>query len=573
MMRTRRKKSLYALFVILVGLSLSAQNVSVVNDIADDALRRGQLWGDLPLTSSFCIRPLHGSAVKSHNPYESLQNWDTLFPSRDSSSFHLSKSWLNGNVRVDALPLYSRIQYNGHHPYGWQDGPMIPNKGLQTYFNAGVFAKFYFLEAQFSPEWVYAQNEPETWNPPVRVYQGDFPDRFGTGPYVRKFGGQSFIRGYAGPFVFSYGTENLAWGPAQDVNLLMSSNAPGMPHTAMGTRKPIQTRIGSIEAQVFIGNLAYSGFGYEKGPSPWGSELSDVYRDTTRDGLSRVFSGIVAVYSPKWLPGLSVGAIRSIWQEGATDTTFNAWQLIPALVRNPFGTGAYAFQTGPMDQMAAVFFRYVMPESHVEIWGEFARDDAAADLEDLITSPGHSRGYQWGFRKLIPLSGKQEYLDAYLNVVQCEAAKELFIRTQYGFATFYDSDYSNFGQNLGAGIGTGSNMLKTSLSYVKGAKKYGIQIEQVAHNNDNIYTGRTPWLATWYGYDFTKKYIDWGISALYQERQGNLLYNIRLMGMQTYNWNNWYHPTIGWDPNISTFRALGANYKSLNVFIGIMYFL
>jgi hypothetical protein len=108
---------------------------------------------------------------------------------------------------------------------------------------------------------------------------------------------------------------------------------------------------------------------------------------------------------------------------------------------------------------------------------------------------------------------------------------------------------------------------------VKNQKKYGLQFDWVAHNNDLIYSGQTPWLATWYGYDFTKKFIDWGISAMYQEKHGNLIYNVRVMGMQTYNWNNWYHPTIGWDPNISTFRALGANYLSLNVFASMMYLL
>ena len=549
------------------------QTISVVNDMAEDGLRRAQLWGNIPLSSSFCIRPTHTSAIGIQDAYAYLTEHDSLFSGRDTTFPRLEKSWREGRIRIKALPLYSRLQYNGHHDFGWQDGPMIPNKGAQVYGNAGLYAKVWIFEGQWAPEWVYAQNSPETWNPPVRIWQGDFPDRFGTEPYQRTFGGQSFVRATAGPFQFNYGTENISWGPSPDVNLLMSNNAPGMPHTSMGTSKPIKTRIGSFEGQVFVGNMAYSGFRYEVGPHPWGSALSDVYRDTARDGLKRVFSGIVAVYNPKWFPGLSVGAIRSIWQEGALDSTFNSWQLIPALLRNPFGQGAYAFQTGPMDQMAAIFFRYVMPESHVEIWGEFGRDDAAADLEDLLTSPGHSRGYQWGFRKLIPIIGQSEYLDATFHVVQCEAAKEMMIRTQFGYPVFYDSDYSNFGQNLGAGIGTGSNLTKATLYYVKNQKKYGLQFDWVAHNNDLIYSGQTPWLATWYGYDFTKKFIDWGISAMYQEKHGNLIYNVRVMGMQTYNWNNWYHPTIGWDPNISTFRALGANYLSLNVFASMIYFL
>lgn len=561
------------IFSFFCTRTLPGQTISVVNELADQALRRAQLFGQLPLSSSFCIRPVHTKALGVSDAYEFLSEQDPLF-SRDTSAIPpLAKTWWKERIALKALPIYSRLQYNDHHDYGWQDGPMIPNKGAQAYINGGVYAKLWIFEAQYAPEWVYAQNKPETWNPPVRVKQGDFPDRFGTEPYVRSYPGQTYVRAALGPAQVSIGTENVSWGPSQDVNLLMSNNAPGMPHVTMGTAKPIQTRFGSFEGQVLLGNLHYSGFRYAIGPNPDGAALPDVYRDSTRDDLKRVFSGLVAVYNPKWFPGLSVGAIRNIWQEKPLDSAFRTIQLIPALFRNPFGQGAYAFQTGPMDQIASVFFRYVMPESHVEIWGEFGRDDAAADVEDLLTSPTHSRGYQFGFRKLVPIQGQREYMDVRLHVVQCEAAKEVMIRRQFGWPVFYDSDYSNYGQNIGAGIGTGSNLFKASLDYIKERRSYGLHIDWVAHNNDLIYTGQTPWLTTWYGYDFTKKYIDWGLTGVYQEKQGNWIYQVKIMAMQTYNWNNWYHPTIGWDPNISTFRAIGNNHFSFNAFAQVIYLL
>ena len=51
-----------------------------------------------------------------------------------------------------ATPITSRVQYNGHHDYGWQDGPMIPNKGMQYYLNAGIYGNLGPLEFQYSPD-------------------------------------------------------------------------------------------------------------------------------------------------------------------------------------------------------------------------------------------------------------------------------------------------------------------------------------------------------------------------------------------------------------------------------------
>ena len=88
-----------------------------------------------------------------------------------------------------------------------------------------------------------------------------------------------------------------------------------------------------------------------------------------------------------------------------------------------------------------------------------------------------------------------------------------------------------------------------------------------------IYMGRAPWLTTWYGYDFTKKWIDWGVSAVFQNRVGNVVYYVRPMMMQTYNWMYLFHPTNAYDPAIDPFRAPGWNVTSFNVFAGFTLYL
>ena len=59
--------------------------------------------------------------------------------------------------------------------------------------------------------------------------------------------------------------------------------------------------------------------------------------------------------------------------------------------------------------MASMFFRYVMPESHAEVYGEYGFDDNRYDLEDMLVSPEHSRAYLIGFKNPT-LNEKRDFL-------------------------------------------------------------------------------------------------------------------------------------------------------------------
>lgn len=571
------QKFLAALGLLLVVES-HGQTISVLNPMLDDAVRRAQLWGDAPLTSSLCIRPVHADRVlgfKDVNGQDSL--YDFIQAAGVEKPLRLKIQDKRGLFKLQMVPVNVKLQYNSHHDHGWQDGPMVPNRGAQVFASGGVYLKLTnLIEAQFAPEIIYAQNLALEFNPPVRqawyngqngtIFYADNPERFGTEPYQRSFPGQSYLRLNLGPISGGVSSENVSWGPGQYAGLIQSNNAPGIPHLDIHTNKPIKTPVGSFEGMLLSGNLRYSGFTYEAGPSQWGSALGDVVRTPSRDSLARQYAAVVGVYNPKWLPGLTFGATRAIWTEGPIDQT-----TVPltSYLRLPFSSLTGSWYQGSYDQMASVFARYAMPESHAEVWVEYGFDDARADLEDLLTSPGHSRGYLVGFRKLHEVSGRNLYYDIGYQLIQCEAAKEVMIRRQFGWPVFYDSDYTNFGQIMGAGIGTGSNMALFHVDRVKGKRRIGGYIEWLQRNNDNIYSGRTPWLWTWYGYDFTKKYTEVSLGLNYQEARGPYLYFVRAMGTQTWNWNNWYHPTRGYDPNIDPLRAPGNNKFGVNVYTGM----
>jgi hypothetical protein len=559
-MRLRILISLAALPIIA-----QAQSVSLLNQGLNDAVRRAQLWGSVPATSSsFCVRPVNAvRALGFTDPYRFDAKYDFTQPGDDTTKALLPKYQYKDWVFVRATPILVRAQLNSHHDYGWQDGPMIPNKGMQTYFNGGIYGRLLkgLIEFQYAPELVNAENR-DLPAPGVRNYRGDFPDRFGTDPYRRTYTGQSYIKLNVDFLSAGFSTENVAWGPGRFSSVIMSENAPGMGHFSVASNKPLKTKWGTLEGQMLTGKMMHSGFQYTASPTSDGSSLPEVVAVPGLDTTFRVFAGIVGVFNPAILPGFSLGITRVVFTDRAVQSA-NYGDYIGLFFSNPFRGGGGGTEVD-VDQMASAFVRYVLPESHAEFYGEYGFDDNRYDLEDMLVGPEHSRGYLIGVRKLQPVNGMKEYWDFTYEIGQYEGSKEMINRVQFGYPVFYDSDYGHRGQYLGAGIGTGSNQWIFNLDKVKDNRRWGFAFERIARNNDNLYAKRVPWVTTWYGFDFTKKYIDWSAGLNYSERRGPVLYWVKALLTQTYNWNYWYDPAGTSNP----MRANGYNLKSLNLFTG-----
>jgi hypothetical protein len=157
---------------------------------------------------------------------------------------------------------------------------------------------------------------------------------------------------------------------------------------------------------------------------------------------------------------------------------------------------------------------------------------------------------------------KTDFWDIHFELTQIEMAKESFNRYR---TSFYDAtDYTHKGQMIGAGIGTGSNSWNFRLSKHSNFKEVGLTYERIARDNDLLYRGQVPWVGTWYGFDFTKKYVESSLGVNYSERRGPVLFWVKALLTQTYNWNHWYDPA----GTSSPMRANGYNLKSVNVFTG-----
>jgi len=490
-----KKIAIVYLFSILLIGNAAAQSLPVGTPVLEDAYRNAQLLGQVDSSASFTARP--------------------FFPIHaGKTGYHLNESGYitEGPVEKDAgvaskkrlitlLPILWKQQFNSDHPEGINDGSMIPSRGYQTLVSGGFYAKYGFLSLQFYPELVYAENRDFQGFPdkqPDNVWRNynsfflntiDIPEKFGNNPYKKALWGQSSIRLTFGAVSFGLSNENLWWGPGVQNALLMTNSAAGFKHLTLNTVRPLLTSIGSLEGQIIAGRLDQSGF-----PNLDPQRLllhKTTYNPKPNDW--RYLNGIVISYQPKWVPGLFMGATRSyiIYSKDLGTGIKDYLPIITPITKK--ADGGNSEDAIPRDQLASVFMRWVAKESHQEIYFEYGREDHSYDLRDFLLEPSHINAYILGFSKLIVIKKHlHEYIQVNVELTQLEQALSTYLRSNfsspgsfgwYHHGLVYDG-YTQQGQYLGAGIGSGSNMQSINLSWVKGFKRIGIQIKRVVQNND-----------------------------------------------------------------------------------------
>lgn len=507
---------------LLISNTLLAQNIPVGSiDMAETRLRNEQLLGRVDSLVSFSLRPLS----------QGLLTGFLTDSNKDSKN----------KIHVKALPIRLTQQYNTLAPSGWNDGAMIPAKGYQTLLTAGLFAQYGILSVQLKPEYVFAANPdfeifPLTETSSARqinayyLNYSDLPAPFGDKSYSKLNWGQSKISVDYKSMSVGVSTENLWWGPGQRNSLIMSSNAPGFLHFTLNTKQPIKTFIGSFEGQIISGKLEGSGKS-----SPKSQFIIDgVDNEIPKTNDWRYINGLSINYQPKWVPGLFVGLNRviQVYHEDLGNTFSDYLPIIsPFQKRNTNGEDAKN-----RDQLASLFFRWVMKESKFEFYGESGWNDHSQNLTDLFQSPEHSRAYLFGFNKLFMLDkNKNKYLKVNFETTHLEQSADRIVRPagawyQHGIILH---GYTNKGEVLGAGIGPGSNLQTLDFSVWEKDKVWGIQVERYAHNMDFYYD-------TYTNYDH--KWVDLALNTYAYRKYGNLgiqaKINTSLMGNYQYQYDN-----------------------------------
>ncbi len=404
---------------------LQAQQI-IIGSPEEDSLRVTQLAGSYDPNVSFSVRPLELKPAET--------------------------SWKK--VVVKALPITLITQFNSQRPFGWNDGAMIQARGLQVMGRAGFYARFGIVELQAAPEWVYAANTSY-----------DTSINWGSnagGVYNKFFPGQSSLGIRFGAVSMGVSTQNLWWGPGQRSSLLMSNNAPGFLHVYIRSNRPAKTPIGTFEWQLIGARLdsdstrPYENFhlktARESYPSTW-----------------RYQSAFVISYQPKWIPGLFVGMTRTL-QLYQQDIGLSGGNWLKRYV--PVLTKAFQKKNEPTDdaentdQLASFFFRWVMPKSGWEFYGEWGYNDYKQNVRDYLMDATHSAAYILGVNKLFQ-SGNSQLLVGIETLKQSETPSSLLRGAGNWYVHGGDNGYTHQNQIIGAGVGYGSDLLSFRLKYQK----------------------------------------------------------------------------------------------------------
>ena len=404
---------------------LQAQQI-IIGSPEEDSLRAAQLLGSHDPNVSFAVRPLEQKPAEI--------SWKKLV--------------------VKALPLTLITQFNSRRPFGWNDGAMIQARCLQVMGRAGFYARYGIVEMQAAPEWVYAANT--SYNTSV-----NWGSNAG-GVYNKFFPGQSSVGIRLGAVSMGVSTQNLWWGPGQRSSLLMSNNAPGFLHVYIRSNRPAKTPIGTFEWQLIGARLdsdstrPYENFhlktARESYPSTW-----------------RYQSAFVISYQPKWTPGLFVGMTRTL-QRYQQDIGLAGGNWLKRYV--PVLTKAFQKKNEPTDdaentdQLASFFFRWVMPKSGWEFYGEWGYNDYKQNVRDYLMDATHSAAYILGANKLFQF-GKNQIMVGVETLKQSETSSSLLRGAGNWYVHGGDNGYTHQNQIIGAGVGYGSDLISFRLKYQK----------------------------------------------------------------------------------------------------------
>jgi len=526
---------------LLISHHQIAQTLPAGSAVLEEALRRKQLLGELDSSISFNTRPLRLNFLTGEAAYG--EEYDFF-----KEGYRLGAiDRQTPKVAFTVLPLQNTIQFNSGRPYGWGNGIMIPNVGGQNYTTGGVALKYRFLNIQFQPELLWAQNRawdgfPEDFSSTITRHRfsswnyGDHPERFGKGAYSKIGWGQSKVSLSKGAFELGASTENIWWGPGQFNALIFSNNARGFKHLTLNTTRPAKTFLGSFEGQLLIGRLEASGFEPSQHP-----ELNQQYfRNLSTDW--RYLNGLSISYQPKWVPGLSVGLNRTFQQynEGRGNNFGDWFPVFEVFTKESLFEDGHTidYDSKGQDQQVAVFGRFVFPKAKAEFYFEYGRRDHALNWREFTLNPDHARAYILGLGKLFTLPSSDKLIQLRAEMTQQHESVNRYIRYPgtTGGASWHTHSrvrgFTHYGESLGVGIGTGGSNIQTiEVALIDQLNKFGVRLERLANHQDFYYKAfgqqqeRRPWVD-----------LSLGFLADYQVERLIISGRLQLINALNYQW-------------------------------------
>ena len=374
-----------------------------------------------------------------------------------------AENWfMNGIDQSIKAKIYGPEWFNSYNtasPYGQNDGALWQGKGYNTSFTAGARLEGYGFEVTFKPQVSFSQNREFDYNTPnysgdtyenkaaIYGYYGvssiDAPQRFGDSPFWTYDWGDTELRWTWNTFTAGFGTQAIWLGPAQLNPIIHSNNAASYPKFDIGLRKTKLT-------------MPHFGWdlGYIEAHGWWGKLTESDYFDNDDSNDNNLISGLAVYYQFPFLKDFTVGLNRTMlskWEDKSAYTMFKIYNF-------GLNSGSSGGEDDS-DQRISITFDYLIKQFGFEIYLEWAKNDFSPNTDSYIRYPFHTQGWTFGSRKSLDLPfGLKGELLLEITSLECSADYLLFGRA----STFYahhrvTQGYTNRGQWLGAGIGTGGN--------------------------------------------------------------------------------------------------------------------
>jgi len=368
---------------------------------------------------------------------------DRLLPTDSTHPWAARYDWTpaprGASLAVVRPEVAARV--NTAFAFGYNDAAVWAGRGLTFSVEGGGSARYGPVAASFVPlaSWAWNIAFPLATNGQTgrlqyadgRYPQGiDSPQRFGASPYALIDAGQTSVEASKWGVAAGVSSANDYWGPASEFPVVLGNNAAGIPRIFVGSAEPVNLWIAHVHGRVFVGRLTQS-------------EFSTAVGDTA----IRVASGAAVVVTPRWPRGLEFGATHFIHR---------IWALRRPLLNElsrPF-RGSYK---DPLENdLASVFFRWVVPRAGLEVYGEYGTEDYRYDFREVVVEPDHNAGFTIGLRKVtLRPEGRLRVIRA--EVQNLQRGTLVQSRGQAPFYVHYQlrQGHTNRGQILGSAWGYG----------------------------------------------------------------------------------------------------------------------
>ncbi|HYW36254.1 MAG TPA: capsule assembly Wzi family protein, partial [Balneolaceae bacterium] len=469
------------IFGVMPLARLAAQPLPV-GGAEEQQYRLLQLVSDSTIQTSFLNRPIWLSTYKNifkNNNFAS-DSWWSKSMAPDEKTFSID----HYQVHIGPYDPVLKNTFNSKLPYGKNNGAAWYGRGLNTELQGGFYLTSKYFTITFRPHLIYTQNKPfevpsfiPTYpNGDIRYVQPgyipnyqlanriDRPFRFGPKSYGTIDWGESSVRLHYKEFEAGFSKGTLWWGPGVEYALAMSNNAAGLRHLFIGTRKPISLplNIGKLEFRWIFGWPRDSRY-FDL--NVYGAKTQQRIQKANILQKTRFINGLNVVYTPSFLPNLSIGVSRII-QQYIPNGGLSVSDLLGVFKSFPHPAKGYYANNNPYDvsyflnvePISSYYFRWTLPGADAEFYGELYKGNHNVNLRDFILEPQHGRAYTLGLQKVLTFNGPLQLLKINTEINDLLPGLIDWVRPQDYFYTSHaiKQGYTNRGQILGAAIGPGS---------------------------------------------------------------------------------------------------------------------